>query len=484
MNGMSRTEAMELLLRTCSCEGGRKDVARLLDLQRVAEERVSDVDEAVEVEEEGEGVSAVDEVFRHLNEEDGTPTCHMDPPPLFTINAKELWEAFPSWCRDTEVCRRRDGGASHPRRSFVCCAWNSARVAGGLTSTGSRRPAVVYRSPWVGRYQVPLTTVGLDGDDDDDDGGVKQLEKEANTIAAAQAKELLLETVDYETSDVFSMELGRRLNHALQEYAVQYLGTSSRTPNEGEASAASSTCMCAASAFVRRVTSVDVAAEVDGPVMLEVVAVVCVDAASESLQPRMSLFSANAVDSEGELDEASCTMPPAPFSEGPPQRRWSAGHAFQLQLSTTQLQLRHDSAHLVLNTSIRHHESKTLAGNSYDSVRLFPKRHGRPETLPLPRRAEGDSELSTAPRHEKKSDNAVLETVDLDALVCLLCARVEKSDNAVAWHVVAPVVRVTLPLMAPSPARVWDKVLHRGSGLVAAAALKAAELAGNFSETA
>ncbi|EKF38519.1 hypothetical protein MOQ_001273 [Trypanosoma cruzi marinkellei] len=483
MDSPSREEAVETLLRTCSRGGNREDVARLLLLQQIAGERVDDV--AGEL----DGASIVDEVLFH-GEGHGTTLPCITPPPPFTIRAKELWEAFPSWCRDTELQRRQCGGDAVHGHSFVCCAWNLGCVAGVLSFPSAHGWTAAYRSPWSHRYQLPLVTRdgggGDNNNDDDNDGDsgmccITSLEEEVNAIEEAQKEGRVMGTLDYGEPTAVIMELEQRLNHTLEKYGAQYFYTSSGAAGkEMEVRCASP---WATSAFVRNLSSAEGATS--GFVTLEVIALECVDIAEKEqpVQAASSLFDGDEIWVKGGREKNECSSFPGMTNtfSSVGRRRWSAGHSFQLRLNPTELLIRHDTAYLIVNPKYHGDSNVGNAANESSRMWLFHKNQGRPETLPFPRRTCRNHDLvKTLERGDEKWP-AFLEHLDLDALVCLLCARVEKSDNAVVPLGVSPIVRVTLPLVAPSPGRMWEKALQKSSTAVAAAAVGVAEMVRNRS---
>ncbi|RNF11622.1 hypothetical protein TraAM80_00815 [Trypanosoma rangeli] len=476
MDGTRCAEAVETLLHTCSRGGDREDVARLLLLQQIATGRVSDVDEAVE---EVDGASVIDEVFS-LGKAHGIAPPRTIPPSPSTIGAKELWEAFPSWCRDTALGRRRCGDDSLSRRSFVCGAWNSGGVAGDLRFRSTCRRTTVYRSPWFRRYQLPLGTLGNDADANNhsDSNGktdaartAHSLEEEANAIEEAQNEGRLTETWNYGNMGVIITEFEQRLNQRLEKYGTQYFytpGDSACTETESLLS-----CPWATSAFVRNSSSAEDVRS--GIVTLEVVVLTCVDTAEEQpLRAAASLFDGYEVFGEDEW-----LYFPETSANSYSKRRWSAGHSFQLRVGPTELQIRHDSAYLIANCKHPCDRGVGDVVNGRSRIWLFYKSHRRPETSPVPRQRCRKDDLATASSKGGAPGDALLETLDLDAIVTLLCASVETSDNAVVSLAVTPVVRVTLPLVAPSPGRVWEKSLQEGSALVAAAGMDVAAMVCN-----
>ncbi|RNC51736.1 hypothetical protein TcCL_ESM11116 [Trypanosoma cruzi] len=482
MDSTSRKEAVETLLRTCSRGGDREDVARLLLLQQITGERVNDV--AGEL----DGASIVDEVLFH-GEGHGTTLPRITPPPLFTIGAKELWEAFPSWCRDTELQRRRCGGDAVHGHSFVCCAWNLGRVAGELSFPSIRGWAAAYRSPWCHRYQLPLLTRDGSGGDKNNNNKngesgmccINSLEEEANAIEAAQREGRLMGALDYGEPAAVIMELQQRLNHRLEKYGAQYFCTPcGAAGKEMEVRFASP---WATSAFVRNLSSAEEV--ISGFVTLEVIALECVDIAEEerTVQAASSLFDGDEMWVKGgrEEDEWPSFSGMTNTFSSVGRRRWSAGHSFQLRVNPTELLIRHDTAHLIAN--LKYHGDGNVGNAANDSSRmwLFHKDQGRPETLPFPRRKCRNHDLVTTLERGEEEWPTFLENLDLDALVSLLCARVEKSDNAVVPLGVSPIVRVTLPLVAPSPARMWERALQKRSTAVAAAAVGVAAMVRNRS---
>lgn len=464
-------DAIEAVLRACSRAGDRRDVARLLSLREIAGEQVSGV--AGDPEEMG-AVDIVDEVFSLVGGDRRVTAALIDPPLPFTMGAKELWEAFPSWCRDTEMDRRRGKNNSSTARSFVCCVYNSACVVDGSALLGcAQRPAVVYRSPWGQRYQLPVSV--LDGDDI-----CRRWEEEAGAVAEAQRRGTLVETMDCRKPGVFVMELEQRLNHGLQGYAAQYLCTTSG--KVGAEVESGSECSWAASAFVRIPTLVE--EEHSDSVTLEVVTLTCVDLAEEPCaQPAESFFSCDdPVMMDDKEEDGWCFSSPTAWDPVVLRRRWSAGHVFQLRLSPTELLLRHDSTHLVANVNKRDdHGRRNVAGES-DRTWLFQKRPGHPEKVPL-QRIRKKHGSTAASKQEDESAQIFLDGFDLDAIASLLCARVERADNIVAPLGVTPIVRVALPLLAPSPGGVSEITRRERSALVASAGAEVAAMARERSGT-
>ncbi|RNF26864.1 uncharacterized protein Tco025E_00946 [Trypanosoma conorhini] len=466
MDGTSLAEAVETLLRACSRGGDRADVSRLLLLQQSAAGRVSDVDEAVE---EVEGASVVDEVFSFGGAHGAAPPRPAAPPPC-SIGAKELWEAFPSWCRDTALQRRRGGEDSLHRRSFVCGAWNVGTVAGELRSQSACVLTAVYRSPWSRRYQLPFGTVEDAGDASSDNNtrrtrGVHSLEEEAGAVEEAHNEGRLRGAVDYGNQGTIITEFEQRLNERLAKYGAQYFGAPGDTTCDDTESPLS--CPWATSAFVRILSS---SAE---EVTLEVMVLTCVDVAEEQpMRAAASLFDGSEVVSK----DGWLSWPAMSASGHSKRRRWSAGHAFQLRVGPTELRLRHDSAHLIANCKYTCDRGVGDAATAYNRMWLFHKTHGRPETLPVPRKRCRNHDLGAALARGSATGHFLLETLDLDAVVCRVCTGVEMSDNAVVPLAVTPVVRVTLPLLAPSPGRVWGPALQERSAVVAAAGIGVAAM--------
>ncbi|ESL06882.1 hypothetical protein TRSC58_05436 [Trypanosoma rangeli SC58] len=477
MDGIRCAEAVETLLRTCSRGGDCEDVARLLLLQQIAAGRVSDVDEAVE---EVDGASVIDEVFSLGVAHRIAPPRPIPPSPS-TIGAKDLWETFPSWCRDTALRHRRCGDDSLRRRSFVCSAWNSGSIAGELRFRGTCGWTTVYRSPWFRRYQLPLGTLDIDADANnrsDSNGktdgarGAHSLEEEANAIEEAQSEGRLTETWNYGNLGVILTEFEKRLNQRLEKYGTQYFytpGDTACTETESRLS-----CPWATSAFVRNSSSAEDVRS--GIVTLEVVVLTCVDTAEEQpLRAAASLFDDHEIFGEEEW----LVFPETSASSYSKRRRWSAGHTFQLRVGPTELQIRHDSAYLIANCKHPCDRGVGDVANSCSRIWLFYKSHRRPEASPTPRQRCRKDDLTSALSKGGAPGDALLETLDLDAVVTLLCASVETSDNAVVPLAVTPVVRVTLPLVAPSPGRVLEKSLQEGSALVAAAGMGVAAMVCN-----
>ncbi|ORC89751.1 uncharacterized protein TM35_000112850 [Trypanosoma theileri] len=310
---------------------------------------------------------------------------------------------------------------------------------------------------------------------------MRELEKENKAILEAQSKGAFCETVNYGKEDNFTINLQKLLNKALWDYCLTYLllcsnnkDDNNNNNNNNNNNRVKSTCNWGSSAFVRNLTSTE---DVDaGLVILEVVAIMCANDIEEEKQLERSLFDADELDNlnsneEGELSSSTMGISiSSTRTVSLARRRWTAGHLFQLRLTHTELQLRHDSAHLVVNTNFSSQTKKGIPGShNYDHIRLFPKHQGRLETLPLPRRMRVSSSSNPINPKEDQSMDVFLQGVDLNAIVDILCERIERGDNAVATHGVVPVVRVTLPFMAPSPKQLWEKILSKKSSAVAGA---------------
>ncbi|KAH9586194.1 hypothetical protein LSM04_009676 [Trypanosoma melophagium] len=439
--------------------GSSVEAAAVRRLRRAAAGGVSDVDS------DGDGEMAVNEFFRAAALRPATP------PAAGAMGQRELWDAFPSWGRGAEK--------SQPMRGFVCCAWNSACVAADEILKGKGQQVTVYKNPWSLQYQLPLLTLenGDTGNDNSIGADMDEFEKKNKAILEAQRKGAFCETVNYGTEDTFSITLQKFLNNALWEYCLTYLLLcSNNKEDESNNNRATSACNWGSSVFVRNITSTEDTHT--GFVTLEVVAIICANDIEEPIQLVTSLFDADDLDNingneeEDELCPSTIGISSSSTRTFPlARRRWTAGHLFQLRLSHTKLLLRHDSSHLVVNTNFNSQCKKGIPGShNYDYLRLFPKHQGRLETLPLPRRMyRRNSSYNPVNPKEDQSTDVFLQDVDLNALVGILCERVEKVDNAVAIHGVVPVVRVSLPFMAPSPRQLWEKLLQKKSSAVAAA---------------